>query len=32
MRELALLPPGKPRVHYQRTDAHARALRDANSG
>jgi NADPH-dependent 2,4-dienoyl-CoA reductase/sulfur reductase-like enzyme len=32
MRELALLPPGMPRVHYLRTDAQARALRDAFSG
>src|SRR5207244_5187754 len=27
MRALALLPPGMPRVHYLRNDAHARALR-----
>jgi NADPH-dependent 2,4-dienoyl-CoA reductase/sulfur reductase-like enzyme len=27
MRELPLLPPGTARVHYLRTDAHARALR-----
>jgi NADPH-dependent 2,4-dienoyl-CoA reductase/sulfur reductase-like enzyme len=32
MRELALLPPGMPRVHYLRTDAQDRALRDAFSG
>jgi NADPH-dependent 2,4-dienoyl-CoA reductase/sulfur reductase-like enzyme len=29
MRELPLLPPGMPRVHYLRTDRHARALRAA---
>jgi NADPH-dependent 2,4-dienoyl-CoA reductase/sulfur reductase-like enzyme len=29
MRELPLLPPAMPRVHYLRTDAHARALRAA---
>jgi NADPH-dependent 2,4-dienoyl-CoA reductase/sulfur reductase-like enzyme len=29
MRELPLLPPGMPRVHYLRTDAHARALKAA---
>ena len=29
MRELPLLPPDMPRVHYLRTDAQARALRDA---
>jgi NADPH-dependent 2,4-dienoyl-CoA reductase/sulfur reductase-like enzyme len=27
MRELPLLPPGMPRVHYLRTEAHARALK-----
>ena len=27
MRELPLLPPGMPRVHYLRTEQHARALR-----
>ena len=27
MREIALLPPGMARVHYLRTDAHARALK-----
>jgi NADPH-dependent 2,4-dienoyl-CoA reductase/sulfur reductase-like enzyme len=27
MREVALLPPGMPRVHYLRTDLHARALK-----
>src|SRR5262249_41330547 len=27
MRELPLLPPGKPRVHYLRTEAHSRALK-----
>jgi NADPH-dependent 2,4-dienoyl-CoA reductase/sulfur reductase-like enzyme len=27
MRELPLLPPGMPRVHYLRTHAHARALK-----
>ena len=27
MREIALLPPGMKRVHYLRTDAHARALK-----
>lgn len=27
MRELALVPPGMPRVHYLRTDVHARALK-----
>ena len=27
MREVALLPPGMKRVHYLRTEAHARALR-----
>ena len=27
MREVALLPPGMPRVHYLRTDVHARALK-----
>jgi NADPH-dependent 2,4-dienoyl-CoA reductase/sulfur reductase-like enzyme len=32
MRELPLLPFGMKRVHYLRTDAHARALRDALSG
>jgi NADPH-dependent 2,4-dienoyl-CoA reductase/sulfur reductase-like enzyme len=29
MRELSILPPGMPRVHYLRTEAHARALRAA---
>lgn len=29
MREFALLPPDMPRVHYLRTDAHARALKSA---
>ena len=28
MRELPLLPPGMPRVHYLRTEAHARAHQD----
>jgi NADPH-dependent 2,4-dienoyl-CoA reductase/sulfur reductase-like enzyme len=32
MRELPLLPVGMPRVHYLRTEAHARALRAALSG
>ena len=27
MRELPLLPPGMPRVHYLRTEAHARAIK-----
>ena len=27
VREVALLPPGMPRVHYLRTDVHARALK-----
>ncbi len=27
MRELPMLPPGAPRVHYLRTDAHGRALK-----
>ena len=29
MRELPLLPPGMPRVHYLRTEAQARALKAA---
>jgi NADPH-dependent 2,4-dienoyl-CoA reductase/sulfur reductase-like enzyme len=28
MRELPLLPPGMPRVHYLRTEAHARAIKE----
>jgi NADPH-dependent 2,4-dienoyl-CoA reductase/sulfur reductase-like enzyme len=32
MREVPLLPPGTPRVHYLRTDTDARALRSALSG
>jgi len=32
MRELPLLPIGMPRVHYLRTEAHARALRAALAG
>ena len=32
MRELPLLPLGMPRVHYLRTEAHARALRAALAG
>jgi NADPH-dependent 2,4-dienoyl-CoA reductase/sulfur reductase-like enzyme len=32
MRELPLLPPGMPRVHYLRTDAHARAIREGLAG
>jgi NADPH-dependent 2,4-dienoyl-CoA reductase/sulfur reductase-like enzyme len=32
MREVALLPPGMPRVHYLRTQAHARALKTALAG
>jgi len=32
MRELPLLPIGMPRVHYLRTEAHARALRSALTG
>src|ERR1043165_8286723 len=32
MRELPLLPIGMPRVHYLRTEAHARALRGALTG
>jgi NADPH-dependent 2,4-dienoyl-CoA reductase/sulfur reductase-like enzyme len=32
MRELPLLPPGMPRVHYLRVESHARALRAALDG
>ena len=32
MRELPLLPPGMPRVHYLRTEAHARALKAGARG
>ncbi len=32
MREVALLPPGMPRVHYLRTEAHARALKAELAG
>jgi 3-phenylpropionate/trans-cinnamate dioxygenase ferredoxin reductase component len=32
MREVALLPPGMPRVYYLRTQAHARALKAALAG
>ena len=32
MRELPLLPPGMPRVHYLRTEAHARALQSGAAG
>ena len=32
MRELPMLPPGMPRVHYLRTERHARALKSDLSG
>jgi NADPH-dependent 2,4-dienoyl-CoA reductase/sulfur reductase-like enzyme len=32
MREIALLPQGMPRVHYLRTDVHARALKSDLTG
>jgi NADPH-dependent 2,4-dienoyl-CoA reductase/sulfur reductase-like enzyme len=32
MRQLPLLPPGMPRVHYLRTEAHARAIKAGLAG